>query len=458
MRIRMLTPTLIVGLALSVVLAACGNASSTAKQSSTGGTTATTASQQSLTENDPVTAPGVTGSSIQVATITSKTNLLGGDFGDFAYGVQAYFDYQNSRGGIYGRKLKIVKNRDDQMVQGQQEISASLSSDNAFATFIATPLLSGPGVQSLDLHHQPTFIWNINPEMIGHDNVFGTVGALCFSCYTTAYPFLAQQLHINKVAVIAYGVTASSKECADGVKKSFEKYPAAQVVFFDNALQFAQADLSADVGQLDAAGAQLIFTCIDQKESVILGKELAKEQSKAVQLLPNSYDQGFIAANAQYLEGDIVETQIAAFEYKPVIPEEQTMMTWLNDDHFPLDELSSEGWVAANEFVTGLKLAGPHFTQQQLINALNSDTNVDANGMIVPIDWTRQHNDPAGPNGTINAANQGHYNCSSDVRIHNGKFVPFADVPAGKQWVCLPNGQPSTLPASATYMSFASGG
>ncbi len=454
---RTLTRTFVLGIAVTVALAACGNAASKSKAQSTGGTTATTGSQQSLTENDPVTAPGVTSSSIQVATITSKTNVFGGTEGDFPFGVQAYFDYVNSTGGIYGRKLKIVNNRDDQMSQNQQQISASLANDNAFATFIATPLLSAQGVAQLDQHNQPTFVWNINPEIIGHDNVFGTVGALCFSCYSTGSPFLAQQLHYTKVAILGYGVTASSKECAEAVKLSFEKYPSAQVVFFDDALQFAQADLSSDVSQLKAKGAQLIFTCIDQKESVVLGKELVKQQSTAVQLLPNSYDQTFIAANAQYLEGDIDEVQFAAFQYTPLIPEEQTMMTWFQNGKYPLNELSAEGWVAANEFVTGLKLAGPHFSQQQVINALNSQTSYDANGMIVPIDWTRQHNDPAGPNGTQNAANAGHYNCSSDVRVSHGTFVPFPDVPAGKQWICLPPGQPATLPTSATYETFATG-
>ena len=62
-------------------------------------------------------------------------------------------------------------------------------------------------------------------------------------------------------------------------------------------------------------------------------------------------------------------------------------------------ELSTEGWIAANMFVTGLKLAGPNFTQQKLIDALNKDTDFDAGGMIVPINWTYQHNDPRGAAG-----------------------------------------------------------
>ena len=59
-------------------------------------------------------------------------------------------------------------------------------------------------------------------------------------------------------------------------------------------------------------------------------------------------------------------------------------------------ELAIEGWIAANEFVHGLLLAGPNFSQQKLINSLNQDTNFTANGMIKPVDWTKQHNDPKG--------------------------------------------------------------
>src|SRR3954447_20703480 len=128
MRAFTVTRTLVVGTALVVALTACGNSSSS-KPQSTGGTTGTTATGAALTENDPVTAPGVSSDSIQVATITSKTNILGGTYGDLPAGVQAYFDYINSTGGIYGRKLKIAKNRDDQMGQNQQQISASLSND-----------------------------------------------------------------------------------------------------------------------------------------------------------------------------------------------------------------------------------------------------------------------------------------------------------------------------------------
>jgi hypothetical protein len=228
-------------------------------------------------------------------------------------------------------------------------------------------------------------------------------------------------------------------------------------VYFDNQLQFRQADLSTDVGKLKAAGAQMIFTCIDGNESVILGKELVKQHVNAVQQLPNAYDQKFIKENAQYLEGAFISPQFQAFEYSPQLPEAKLFEQWMNKDKLTITELSTEGWIAANMFVTGLKLAGPNFTQQKLIDALNQDTAFDANGMIVPINWTYQHNDPRAPDGSVNPKYANPYNCSSTIRVRNGNFVPVS-TPPGKPWVCI-SGNPNapTLTKTPTYRTFAPG-
>ena len=89
------------------------------------------------------------------------------------------------------------------------------------------------------------------------------------------------------------------------------------------------------------------------------------------------------------------------------------------------------GWIAANQFVTGLKLAGPDFSQQKLIQALNGLTDFTANGLVAPIDWTKQHKDPA-----KNPEDSGKLDCSNSVTVKNGKFEPVFTEP-GKPWVCF---------------------
>ena len=113
-------------------------------------------------------------------------------------------------------------------------------------------------------------------------------------------------------------------------------------------------------------------------------------------------------------------------------------MKWMGKLGKPVSEIPGYGWIAALQLVHGLKLAGPNFSQQKVIDSLNQDTHFDADGMIVPIDWTKQHNDPAGPNGTANQF-AGDYQCMSLTRVHDGKFVPVLTQP-GKPWVCMVGG------------------
>jgi len=440
------------GVTLLVLATACGNSSSSKPaQGDSGGGSATTVAAADLTKNVPVNAPGVTSNSIGVVTITSTTNILGGLEGQLGDGIQAYFDYMNSTGGIYGRQLKILKRRDDGMFKNQQTVKASLSQDKAFATFIATPLFTGYTDLANSTPTMPTFVWNINPEFAGPTNFFGSVGALCLGCVGQGLPYTAQQNGFKNVGVIAYGSTQSSKDCGTGIKKSFEKYPSAKVVFFDNNVGFAQPDLSSQVAQMKKANVQYIGTCIDTKEALILAKELKRQGLNAAIQLPNAYDAGFARDNAQYLEGDLVQVQFVPVESQPQSDEMKAMVEWLQKKNWSPTEMRVEGWILANQFVTGLKLAGPEFSQQKVIDGLNTQTAFTANGLIRPIDWTRQHNDPKG-----HPENDYKQDCVTGVKIQNGKFV-MATGQGDKPWTCFvggPQGQAATLTTTPEYKTF----
>ena len=325
--------------------------------------------------------------------IASKTNPLNGKYAEIADGMNAYFDMINSKGGIYGRKLKITSQRDDIIgLQNQEQVQASLAEDNTFATFIAT--LQFGGADALAAAGQPTFIWNINPEMAGHDNIFANLGALCLGCSGQVAPYIAQQLKLTKVGVLGYGVAQSSKLCAQGIKESFAKYPTAQVVFYDDTIGFAEPNLSAQVAQMKQKGVDFVQTCMDINEVILLGKEMQKQGLKAVQQLPNGYDKDLVANNADVLEGSIVVPQFVAFEVQPQIPEVKEFLAQMKKINKAPVEVAASGWILADELYTGLKLAGPEFTQKKVIDGLNTVKDYSDNGFIVPIDWTKSHEDP----------------------------------------------------------------
>src|SRR5258707_1416143 len=108
----------VLGVALALLVAACGNSKSQNTAPTTPvntGPVATTVPSADLQKFVAGRGAGVDDAKkqIRIAVITTKTNPIGGKYAQFADGLQAYFDMINAQGGIYGRKLVIVKNRDD---------------------------------------------------------------------------------------------------------------------------------------------------------------------------------------------------------------------------------------------------------------------------------------------------------------------------------------------------------
>jgi ABC-type branched-subunit amino acid transport system substrate-binding protein len=420
-----------------VAVTACANATPATKTASTipkNVRVDTPTTFGDLTKKVPVHAKGVTDTEIVTDAVITLTNSPAGSFGPLADGVRAYFAMVNAAGGIYGRKLRLGTVHDDQLGNNRQAVQTALGSDNAFATFGAAAVFTGATV--LAAANQPTFIWNINPEFAGHNNIFGNVGALCFNCSDTYRPFIAQQLGAKKVGVIAYGVAEQSQQCADGVEASFRKYPVADLVFVDKSLPF-QAPLTADVAAMKRKGVQLVDACIDFSESYALAKEMQKQGLDAVQEQPFGYDADFVAKNGGPLEGSIVYAQFVEFEHQPRIPELQKLFEWAQNTGVDVRELTTYGWILSDQLVTGLKLAGPNFSQQKVIDALNSLEAYDANGLIAPIDWTKQHTDPRKDRKALPKLD-----CATFVKIHDRKFVPVFDRP-GKPWVCFNQTDPT---------------
>jgi ABC-type branched-subunit amino acid transport system substrate-binding protein len=357
----------------------------------------------------------------------------------------------NSTGGLYGRKLVIGKQRDDIIgVQNLPQVQQALATDHAFATFMAT--LQFAGAATLQAADQPTFGWNINVEWGDKNALFGSNAALCAAknCIGVTYPWLAKQAKATTVGVLAYGVQAASKNCAQGVRASFARWPTAKVGFYDETLQFAQPDLSADVAQMKSHGVQMVFTCMDLDETLVLAKEMKKQGLNAIQELPNAYDAAFVKANAQYYEGSYEIPLFTALEWKPQIPEITLFEKWVAAEHKPTYEITVVGWIAAYQFVLGLELAGPEFSKQKVIDALNTQTDVTVNGMIPRIDWTTGHIDPTKhPQARAKVA------CSNFILIHDGNFVP-AFATAAKPYVCLDQST-NTVPQDPPTRSFVNG-
>ena len=456
-RTRKLSAALCSFAALSLVLGACTNSSNggSPAPATNGSNTATTYQGTNFTTNVPVTAPGVSSNEIDVGSITSKTNPLGGDNALLNDGIKAYFDQVNSQGGVWGRKLKLKTTLDDMTVDNQNVTQELLAQNNTYAVFEAVELFSGSKL--LAKAGIPTFGWNINPEWAGPTNFFPNIAPICFgkSCSSIgkALPWIVKQVGAHKVALVGYNVPQSADAITSSAAEitKFSKDIDAKVVYTDTSLMFGQTDYSAQVAKIKSTGADFLVTGLDFNGDFAIAKEMQRQGilNKVTFFHPNLYNRAFVAKNASIFEGGIVLVDVLAAEHQPAPPALQEYLNYAQSHGVTVTEMTEQGWIAARQFVDALKAAGPNFTWANLISAWNQQKNYTNDGLVAPIDWTKQHADPA-----ASVANRNPLQCVNFVKIHDGKFVGIYDDGGAKPWVCF-HGQQPDLWENPVNMSFA---
>ncbi len=411
---------------MCLVAAGCGNSS---ESGGSGGSD--DAADDADGEVEAVDAPGVTDTEIHVGGVASTTNPLDGKFGEAFDGVEAYFAMVNEDGGVHGRELVLAAEHDDQVANNDAAVQALLTQDDVFAVLPVASLLF-TGADELVDANMPTFGWTLNPEWEGtsedpRENLFGQNGSfLCFGCASPVTPYVADLAEASRIGLLAYNVPQSA-DCATGIERSFETYQepgAPTVAFSDKSLTYGVADLSVQVSRMKDEGVDLVMTCMDLQGVVALAREMRRQSLDAVQYLPNGYDQGLLDEFGDLFQGSYVLTFFAPFEVEEPPAGLQDYLEWMERTGGEPTENSMNGWLSAALLVEGLREAGPGFTQQKVIDAINQLTDWDADGLLGGVDWTRAHTESPDPS------------CVALSRIEGDEFVPVPGVP-GEPFVCL---------------------
>lgn len=419
-----------VAMGFVLVAAACGNADDDAGDGDGDG------------EQVTVDQPGVSDTEIRVGGVASVTNPLGGKYGDAFGGVKAYFAMVNDEGGVHGRELVLAEERDDKLANNKAEIDALVDSDVFAILPVATLLFTG--ADSAVAAGIPTFGWTINPEWEGTEenpkaNLFGQTGSyLGFDDPAPGLPWLAGELGATRIGVLAYTAPQSAL-CADGVTNSFATYAEgtdAEIAFVDKALSYGETNFRVQVDKMKEAGVDLVTTCMDTNGVVALARAMKQQGLDARQYLPNGYDHELMDEYGDLFEGSIVRTDFAPWE---LAEDEQPdglrdYLEWTDRTGVEPSENSVAGWLNAALLVAGLEAAGPDFTRQKVLDAINAMTDFTADGFISGVDWTVQHVRKADPAG----------GCDVKLRIEDSEFVPAFSEP-GQPFHCVDGSDPANI-------------
>jgi ABC-type branched-subunit amino acid transport system substrate-binding protein len=388
----------------------------------------------------PNTAPGVTDTEIRYAALgTRSNNPLGTCVLDcFTNGINAYFAYRNSQGGVHGRQLKLTTVLDDELANNQAKALEIVSADDTFGTFSAAQLASGwSDIANAGI---PLYVWAINfNEMNGHDNIWGNAGVTCAACIQKSEVYAASLAQARNIASLGYGITQNSKDCVAEQTKAVERYgptKGQKVAYKNDNLAFGLSNgVGPEVTAMKQADVDFIMTCIDLNGVKTLAQELERQGMGNVPVLhANTYDQDFVKAAGNLFEGDIVAVRYRPFEADPGRSQLQDFLDWMGKANQKPSELAYVGWINADLAYEGLKAAGPQFDRAGVVAATNKLTAFTAGGLINPIDWSRQHELPTDDDPVTNGYAK---ECTAFVRVKGGRFELVGD--KAKPFSCWDN-------------------
>ncbi len=429
--------------ALLVAVALTAAACSSGGGSSAGGGS----SSSSPTDHNPGTGVAVSITPSMSATKTScpdqsscwvsgNVSTVGGGvpglFKGAWVGTDAYLAYQNSLGGVDGRKFKLI-NDDDELSCNNNKADTQSLVDQVMAFTGSFSLFDDCGGQVLAQHPGvPDVSVTLDAHTLGLPNVFsvqpalpgGQLGPLQY--FKHKFPSA-----IKKVGVlVANAGTAPAQWVGQRAAMEHLGYKIA----YEREFSPFETDYTSDVVKMEQAGVQMVTL-------------VSTNDTYGAKLLADMHTQGFhpqviwggaaiysgvsaseptivkAAGGPTVADGVYLEQANSLYlgQDAHLVPEISTFDKWVHGLYpgFNMDLFTLYGWASAQLYVEALKAAGPHPTQSDLLAALKKTGTFDAGGMLAP----------AGP-----AAKKPPH-CYLLAQIRNGQFQRV-DMPAGQVYRC----------------------
>jgi branched-chain amino acid transport system substrate-binding protein len=383
--------------------------------------TATVASASAANSAIPASAfsdhTGITAKSVSIGNVST---LVAGLFKGAAVGAQAYADYVNSIGGIYGRKI-LVDSSDDGYsgAPNKQQTQADVSKDVAMVgsfsledNFGGAVLKANPQVPnvsvSLDLgtNNLPN-TFSVAPAANGWE-----LGPLAY--FKKRFP----KAVTHAAAMVAGEPSAISKW--DAEKQAMQSI--GYKVVYSPTFEITQTDFNQNVITMKHDGVKILFLeQMPYNYAAAVVQALNLQDFHPVLVLGGStYSEALVpsAGGASAIDGAYMEQNTSLYlgEDKSAIPAIAAFQTWIQkaSPGFKADLYTVYGWLSAELFTQALKDAGPHPSRGSILKALRSIHSFSGGNLV----------------GTSNPAAKIPTNCYIIATIVHGKYQRLDDPPA----------------------------
>jgi branched-chain amino acid transport system substrate-binding protein len=329
--------------------------------------------------------PGVSDNEIilgQSAPFTGAASHIGEQFNR---GAQAYFDQVNAQGGVFGRKINLIK-RDDGLVPERTQTNTTLliSQDNVFALFgyagaanikAAIPIFTEAKVpffaasSGSDSLRAPfnRYIFNVRAS---NDREIEKIVEQLVTTYAS-----------NSVGVF-YQYDSEGWTGLESVERTLKRFKLAPVAV--GTVDRNSTDVAAAVASiLPKAPATVIMICTYKPAAAFI-KEMRRAGYRGQFVNISSVGSQALLAETGKDGYGVLVSQVVPFPWSPsvgVVMEYQKALANAGSKEF--DFTSLEGFIAAKTLVEGLRRAGKNLTREKFIAALESLNKADLGDFTV---------------------------------------------------------------------------
>ena len=330
-------------------------------------------------------APGVTSKTVTVGNIASLSGPIPGAFEGAPYGVEAYFAYINSKGGVNGRKLVVTSTDDAFTCQGSINQTQQLMG-NVFALVGNFSLYDSCQAQVLAKHPSvPDISYALSQQAKALPNLYSPQPSPPGS-QTGPFRYLLS-IHPQETKVGAMSTTGSS---AYSMRQQLAAMKSVGYkIVYTHSVPITQADYTSDILRMRNAGVNVL----NITDLTFPGQLLAEARLQNWHPLiidPTLYSYTELETAGPGADGAYIPLLEAMFlgQDRATNPAVDTFLTWINKTHpgFKPDLFTFYGWISAALFADALKAAGPNPTDSALYKQLKATNNFTAAGLVPSTD------------------------------------------------------------------------
>ncbi len=396
-----------------------------ASRAGTTGTTARTATRSAAVDptkmppggNGGATDVGVSATSITIGNVSTLTGPVPGLFAGAVVGTQAFIAYQNSLGGLYGRKFKLDA-RDDQFDTGQNRSAVLDLLGKAFAFVGSFSLFDDAAVDQIKQSNIPDMTSTISLNRMRLPNNFALQPVIPGAPTGPFNYFKAR----NPGAITKVGTIYVNVPSAVAAYRGFKA--AAQSVgynfTYEREIGATETDFTSDVVRMRDSGVKMVYLlAVDDKSTARFAKAMASQNfhPEVFAAQAFAYDADVISLGGAAVDGLFVTMANSMYSGEDAanIPEVALMDKWIQNvkPGFVPDLYAADGWAQGRLLVEAMTAVGPKVTRAAVNEAARKVGPFDDHGLL-PLS---------------NPGKKESSTCFLLVRVVNGRYTRY-DSPA----------------------------